>query len=192
MALSFIRELVHPDVKYNVRVIKFFLNALINESLNIRKIALRVVIFILVQNKPKFKKEKINPCSLNFINGQSALEPGIEPDNQWLIYSKTNVPKTSEEWEKSKFIHNQYIGFYCWPKELSISAPSSKQETPAKRMDTLSEEEKEIYGFFKDKTNIATLIKYFSLEEKKGRDQFNAFRVLVFKVIKYIIVQFFM
>lgn len=182
MALSLIRELVHPDMKYSPKVIKFFLKSLVNESLNIRKIALRVTIFILIQNKPVFSKIKINPYSVNGQPLEQKVCPGPRDDNEWLKYNSKTVPRDQVSWESANFFHKQHIGYYCWPKELNISAPSEQQCPPAKRMEKLSEEEHEIFSFFINPENIEKLIKYSSLEEKKGKDMFNAFRVLVYKV----------
>ncbi|CAG9839520.1 unnamed protein product [Diabrotica balteata] len=81
----------------------------------------------------------------------------------------------------SLYIHDQYTGYYCWPKTLELYDPPSTQQTAAKRLDDLTEIEKDIYTFFNNKENIEKLIKFLSLEEKKGRDHFNAYRFLAFK-----------
>lgn len=183
MALGFIRELVHPDVNYNAKVVRYFLHALVNDSLNIRKIALRVSIFISFQHKPRFKKISVSPKEFEggeTING--VMRPGLRPDNKWLIFSKNDVPSNDSEWENTMFVHNQYYGYYCWPKKVKLYEPSSVQDTPIKRMEKMTAEEQEIYNFFMNEENVKQLIKYFSLEEKKGTDVFNAYRVIFFTV----------
>lgn len=183
MAMNFLKSLVHFDVKYSPEVVKFFLNALIDQSIYIRKIALRVSTFILVQNKPKFQKITIDPA--NFTPNQASndkLIPGVREDNKWLLYNSKTLPKNQEEWDEPRYVHDQYTGFYVWPKKLEIYECSSKQITAAKRMDSLTDQEKEIYSFFSNESNLAQLIRYLSMEEKKGHDQFNAFRFISFKV----------
>lgn len=81
-----------------------------------------------------------------------------------------------------RYIHDQYTGYYAWPKKVEVYDSPSKQETASKRMNNLTEMEKYIYDFFNNADNIKKLIKFLSLEEKKGRDQFNPYRFFAFKV----------
>ncbi|XP_076268331.1 proteasome activator complex subunit 4-like isoform X1 [Rhynchophorus ferrugineus] len=182
MAISLIKNLVHFDVKYDVNVVKFFLKATIHESLNIRKNAMKVLVFILVQNKPKFEKIEVDPYQLSKCerSGQPVV-PGERGDNRWLIYHEQNVPKTAEKWEETVFVHDQTTGYYSWPKHLMVYAPPSKQKTVMSRKDNMTDIEREIYAFFKNEANISELIRYLSLEEKKGQDQFNVYRFFAFK-----------
>lgn len=183
MAVTFLKVLVHYDVKYNVRIVRYFLQALINESITIRKTALRVSLFILIQNKPRFKKIEISPYGFGSCKGgQDKLNPGIREDNKWLLYDSKTIPKDAEAWEQSRFLHDHSTGFYAWPKKLEIYAPSEDQPNIDKRFSNLTEEEQEIYSFFSNAGNLEQFIKYFSMEEKKGKDQFNAYKFLLFKV----------
>lgn len=172
---------MHKDVKYNPKVVRFFLNSLISESIVIRKIALKVALFILIQNKPKFKKTTIDPYSFS-TGAVKKCVPGIRSDNHWLLYNSQTVPKTAQHWDELRFVHDMHSGYYAWPKKLEVYVPSGEQPTAAKRMNDLSEQEKEIYNFFNDNDNITLLIKYLSMEEKKGKDRFCVYRLLVFKV----------
>lgn len=38
MALSFLRDLVHPDVAYPARIVRYFLHTLVHDSLELRKV----------------------------------------------------------------------------------------------------------------------------------------------------------
>ncbi|KAJ8924060.1 hypothetical protein NQ315_006837 [Exocentrus adspersus] len=147
------------------------------------KTAMRVLVFIMTQNKPKFQKIEIDPYkySNSSVKNNSKVKPGIREDNMWLLYNSKNLPKTVEAWDEPRFIHDQYTGYYDWPKKLEVYDSPSKQMCAAKRMDSLTDIEKEIYTFFTDETNVEKLIKFLSLEEKKGHDQFNAYRFLTFK-----------
>ncbi|KAK5647619.1 hypothetical protein RI129_002511 [Pyrocoelia pectoralis] len=180
MSIAFIKSLVHPDVKYKPNLINFFMKALINDSLEVRKIAGKVFLYILIQNKPKYKKITIDPYSFNTEAKSSKPIPGIRSDNEWLLYNSKTVPKCAEEWDKPRYLHRRDFGYYAWPKTLETFAPSFEQPTFAKRQESLSEEEKEILSFF-NHDNVNVLIKFLSMEEKKGKDIFNGFRYLVFK-----------
>lgn len=189
MAVNFLKVLVHYDIKYNVKIVKYFLHALIHESITIRKTALKVTLFILIQNKPKFKKIEIDPFKFSDSKFKTQkLNPGIREDNKWLLYDSQTAPRNSEAWEEPKYLHDHSLGFYAWPKKLEIYAPPKDQPNIDKRFANLSEEEQEIYNFFTNKENLEQFIKYFSMEEKKGKDQFNAYKFLLFKVKKYIFI----
>ena len=58
-AMGLIREISHPQQIYPQKVVKYFLHALINESIFERKIALKIVLCILKQQKRKHPKVNI-------------------------------------------------------------------------------------------------------------------------------------
>lgn len=180
MSLSLIQYLVHPDVIYNADIVKYFLSALVNDSIAIRKIALKVMLFVMLQNKPKFKKIATYPY--NSYAKDKKIVPGIRSDNKWLLYDSQTVPKDAKEWDTPRYVHDQFTGFYSWPRKLEMYAPSSEQPTFNKRKDNLTSQESVIYEFFKNQENVNLLVKYWSMEEKKGRDQFNVHRFLLVKV----------
>lgn len=108
---------------------------------------------------------------------------GIREDNKWLLYNPKTVPKTSEEWDEPRYVHDQYTGYYRWPKTLKVYDCPSNQETPCKRMDKLTTKEQYIYDFFTDEKKVGMLIKYSSMEERKGHDQFNSYRSFMYKYL---------
>lgn len=83
----------------------------------------------------------------------------------------------------NRYVHDQHSGYYDWPKELKVYDHYTNQPTAAKRMDELTPQEKEIFDFFSNKDNLKQLVRYLSMEEKKGRDQFNCYRFLMFKTL---------
>lgn len=107
--------------------------------------------------------------------------PGLRADNSWLRYNYKTRPLTAEQWDESRYVHQSYIGYYVWPKILRVYAPSSQQPSLDPEMRELTDCEREISSFFDDPQNIEKLINYFSLEEKKGKDKFNALRCFLFK-----------
>ncbi|XP_012258033.2 proteasome activator complex subunit 4B-like [Athalia rosae] len=187
MAMSFIRDLVHPDHIYPPKIVRYFLSSLIHESLEERKIAIRTTVFILKQQKRKHLKVTINPSRFEQSTAGLSqevikkLSPGKRLDNAWLQYNYETRPLTSEQWEEPRYIHQRWIGYYCWPKELEVYAPTSEQPSLDPNIRVLSDQEKEVDIFFSDPCNISKLVGYLSLEEMKGKDKFNSFHFVLFK-----------
>jgi proteasome activator subunit 4 len=63
-----------------------------------------------------------------------------------------------------------------------VYAASGEQPVLDRRCEELTAAEQEVDLFFSDLNNIDRLIKFLALEEKKGKDKFNCFRFLMFKV----------
>ncbi|XP_011068182.1 PREDICTED: proteasome activator complex subunit 4B-like [Acromyrmex echinatior] len=185
MAMTFIRDLVHPNQVYSAKLVRYFLQALIHDSLQERKIATRVVTFMLKQQKRKHLKITVDIHNLSnesIKEGKSQnIMPGIRADNSWLQYNYETRPLTAKQWDESRYVHQPYIGYYVWPKILEVYAPSSQQPCLDPEMRELTDCEREIYSFFDDPQNIEKLVNYFSLEEKKGKDKFSTLRCVLFK-----------
>lgn len=109
------------------------------------------------------------------------ITPGIRSDNSWLQYNYETRPLTTEQWDESRYVHQPYVGYYVWPKILEVYAPSSQQPCLDMEMRELTDYEREVHLFFDNPQNIEKLISYLSLEEKKGKDKFNASRCFLFK-----------
>jgi len=60
MAMTFIRDLVHPVQAYSAKFVRYFLQVLIHDSLEERKIAIRILTFMLKQQKRKHLKVYIS------------------------------------------------------------------------------------------------------------------------------------
>ena len=188
MTMNFIRNLVHPDQKYPAKLVRYFLGALIHDSLRERKIAIDVVVYMLKQQKRKHPKITIDPPTLPEKeepdeNRPKRLVPGQRPDNLWLQYNYETRPLTAEQWDEPRYIHKPYIGYYTWPKKLEIYAPSSSQPCLDPTVRKLTDLEEEVDHFFSDPQNIEKLVRFFSLEEKKGKDNFNDYRYFLFKSV---------
>ncbi|XP_063231181.1 proteasome activator complex subunit 4-like isoform X2 [Bacillus rossius redtenbacheri] len=183
MAMSFIRDLVHPDINYPARIVKCILSTLTYDSLELRKIAIRSTMFVLKQQKRAHAKVPVDPLSLGGEPRPSLgdLRPGDRPDNRWVQYCSDTLPRSAESWDQLRYLHRPYHGFYTWPKEVKMYAPPSKQPSLVRSHEEMSPEEREVDLFFSNSENIDKLIGYFSLEEKKGKDKFNGYRFIMFK-----------
>ncbi|KAG8223216.1 hypothetical protein J437_LFUL003567 [Ladona fulva] len=198
LGVNFLRDLVHPLVPYPPRAVKFFLSLLIHDSIELRKISIRTVVYCLRQSKRKHVKVVVDPYRFckqenSEEQGCKSLEkiwPGDRPDNEWVQYGsgwsqngivKRRIPTSQEEWDSTAFAHKTYSGFYCWPKEMKVYAQYSMQPDVDRPFDEMTSSEKEIHTFFSNKDNIDKLIDFLSLEEKKGKDKFNGLRFIMFK-----------
>lgn len=183
MAVSIMRDLPHADIHYSPEVVQFFFKALLHESIIIRKIAIRVCLMILIQNKLKYKKVTVDVSTLSGYSKEESANPalGIRADNKWLLYNSSKVPKTSGDWNKTRFVHSHVTGYYNWPKEFKLFDYESEQPCASNRLDNLTGNEQKIYDFFQSSENVALLVKYFKMEEKKGKDKFNRYRFAFFK-----------
>ncbi|KAK6639500.1 hypothetical protein RUM43_007773 [Polyplax serrata] len=183
MALAFLRDLAHPDIPYPAGIVKTFLYTLINDSLELRKIAIKSTLYLLIQQKRKSKKIRLD---IEKMTGNALPEkptPGIRPDNLWLQYDSKRLPKSQQEWDEPRFIHKRTFGYFQWPKELEIYAPTSQQPHVDRDPSELRPDEKEVFEFFSNPKNVAQLIAYFSLEEKKGKDKFSGTKFWMFKYL---------
>ncbi|KAF7990670.1 hypothetical protein HCN44_000475 [Aphidius gifuensis] len=185
MGMRLLRDLAHPDRNYPIKVVNYFLNALINDTLQERKIAILTVSSIMQQLKRKHNKITIDTPNLVIKNGSIWNDvttlPGLRDDNAWLQYNYNNRPLNEQQWNEPRYIHKQYNGYYTWPKKLEIYAPSSEQPILDKTIRIFNESELLIENFFIDSSNVDKLMKYNSLEERKGKDKFNNFRFLFYK-----------
>ncbi|CAL7949711.1 unnamed protein product [Xylocopa violacea] len=188
MAIVFLRYLVHPEQICPPKVVRYFLGALIHDSLSERSIALQIVICMLQQQKREHPKITIDPPTSSEKdelqeNPSTKFVLGPRPDNTWLQYNYKTRPLTAEQWDEPRFIHRQHIGYYTWPKKIEMYAPSNRQPCLDPNVRILTDYEKEVDLFFNDPLNIQKLIKFYSLETKKDKDKFNYYKCLLFKHI---------
>ncbi|XP_043271653.1 proteasome activator complex subunit 4B-like [Venturia canescens] len=186
MAMSFIMNLAHPKRSYPAEVVRYFVNALVHESLEERKIANETVVYMLTQQKRKHVKveadlEKLQSQRHPLVSPDAEWYPGVRSDNIWLQYNYETRPLSAEQWEEGRYVHQGYTGYYTWPKKLEIYAPTSEQPSLDPGVRVLNDQEREIDRFFSNARNVEKLIKYNSLEERKGQDKFRMIRARLFK-----------
>ena len=97
--------------------------------------------------------------------------------------------------DSCRYVHKTHVGFYAWPKVMEVYAPEDQQPPlPDKdTLESLSPGEKEIVAFFEVESNIEKLMHFLSLEDRKGKDKFDATRFSLFKgnsvilrILKYV------
>ncbi|CAL1268748.1 unnamed protein product [Larinioides sclopetarius] len=186
LSFTILSILVRPDVRIPAEGVELFVSHLAHDTLAIRKLAIQGLTCILKQHKRKHPKVQIDPTEQNPKNIElHPLMPKVNeiPDNFWLQYNSANHPDTEENWNLRYFVHKTHWGFFTWPKSFMVSAPDSQQPKLDRAFEELMEEEKPVYEAFSQQKFIDSIIKYFSLEEKKDHDKFDSKKYFMFKAI---------
>ena len=71
--------------------------------------------------------------------------------------------------------------FFLTSRTMTVYAPVEQQPKLGRRRDELTEAEQIIYDHFSDPKFVEQLIKFLSLEDRKGKDKFNPRRFCLFK-----------
>ncbi|XP_043911057.1 proteasome activator complex subunit 4 [Protopterus annectens] len=181
LAIGFLSLLLRDDLQLPNRAITFFIQCLVHDALVVRKMAISAVAGILKQLKRPHKKVTVDPYIISGCRKPTSLTIGDRPDNQWLQYDSSCLPKTKEAWENCPFVEKTHWGYYTWPRKLLVYAPVVDQPKLGRTRDEMSEAERIIFDFFSDPKFLELLIKFLSLEDRKGKDTFNPRRFCLFK-----------
>ncbi|XP_055638685.1 proteasome activator complex subunit 4-like [Toxorhynchites rutilus septentrionalis] len=185
LASSMLYNLVHPLTKFPASVAQFAVNNLIHDSIDDRKQAIKLLNHVLRQQKREHLKVAANPyeiagCPEKAPVHGSSVQPGYREDNLWLQYDVEKLPKSQEEWDQPRYVYKM-DGYFGWSSDFSVYAPSKDQPKLDRTLEEMNEHEQVIFNFFNKQENIDKLIKFWSLEEKKGRDKFNRNRFCLIK-----------
>lgn len=178
-AMQLIVALAHPHGKFSPGVVKYFLQAMIHDVISEREVAIKVIVNSLLQQRLNYVKIDLDLSKI--IAPDQKVTFGERADNGWLQYNSKTQPKNAEEWNKTRFVDSVHIGYYAWPKKIEINAPSNEQPTLDISQRNLNQVEQEIFNFFNNPQNIEKLIRYLSLEKKKGKEHFTSINYYLFK-----------
>ena len=64
---------------------------------------------------------------------------------------------------------------------MEVYAPENEQPALDRTLDDMTPGEQEIFNFFSNTSNVDKLIYFLSLEDRKGKDKFDATRFSFFK-----------
>uniref|UniRef100_A0A8C9TJ04 Proteasome activator subunit 4 n=1 Tax=Scleropages formosus TaxID=113540 RepID=A0A8C9TJ04_SCLFO len=179
IAVGFLSLLLRDDHPLPSSAIHFFVQSLNHDSLAVRKVAISAVAGILKQLKRPHKKVPVHPCEISGVSEPDELVAGDRPDNRWLQYDSSHLPRSQQDWERCRFVEKTHWGYYGWPK-LMMYCPSEKTMQCITRKE-MCEREQIIYDHFSDSVFIDQLIRFLSLEDRKGKDKFNPRRFCLFK-----------
>lgn len=192
MASVMINALLHPQQPYPVAVVRYAVNNLINESIEERKMAVKMLRNVLPQQKREHPKVLLDlqslaqPLATDRAVERRADEPwrpaaaGMRADNRFLQYDIATVPRSQAAWDEKRFVHKT-IGYFGWPTGYEVYAPSAQQPSVHRRRDELNDSERVLYDFFVNETSVARLVEFWSMEEKRGEEKFHRMRMLIVK-----------
>uniref|UniRef100_A0A8D3D6Z0 Proteasome activator subunit 4 n=1 Tax=Scophthalmus maximus TaxID=52904 RepID=A0A8D3D6Z0_SCOMX len=181
ISIGFLSLLLRDDHELPPPAVMFFVKSLNHDSLYVRKVAISAVAGIMKQIKRPHKKVPVNPTELCGVKELSDTVAGDRPDNQWLQYNSSSLPRTQQDWDHSTFVEKTHWGYYCWPRKLMMYAPLDEQPKQNLTRDEMTEREQIIFDHFSDPVFINQFIEFLSLEDRKGKDKFSPRRFCLFK-----------
>uniref|UniRef100_A0A7N9ASQ6 Proteasome activator subunit 4a n=1 Tax=Mastacembelus armatus TaxID=205130 RepID=A0A7N9ASQ6_9TELE len=146
-----------------------------------RYVAISAVAGIMKQIKRPHKKIPVSPSDLCEVKELSAIVAGDRPDNQWLQYDSSSLPRTQQDWDRCVFVEKTHWGYYCWPRKLMMYAPLEEQPKQNLTREEMTEREQIMFDHFSDPVFINQFIEFLSLEDRKGKDKFSPRRFCLFK-----------
>uniref|UniRef100_A0A8C7M2N7 Proteasome activator subunit 4 n=1 Tax=Oncorhynchus kisutch TaxID=8019 RepID=A0A8C7M2N7_ONCKI len=180
-AIGFMSLLLRDDHPLPSPAVLFFVKSLNHDSLLVRKLAISAVAGIMKQLKRPHKKVPVSPNELCGLKEPAGMIAGDRPDNQWLQYNSSSLPRTQQDWEGCTFVEKTHWGYYSWPQKLMMYSPSEEQPKQGLTREEMTEREQIIYDHFSDPVFINQLIEFLSLEDRKGKDKFSPRRFCLFK-----------
>ncbi|XP_061787911.1 proteasome activator complex subunit 4B-like [Nerophis lumbriciformis] len=180
MATDLLSLLLRDDHPLPPDAVLYFTQGLVHDSISIRKVSIVAMAGILKQLKRPRKKVAVKPSDIGGVADPEGWWAGDRQANRWLQYNSNNLPLSEEQWDSQLHVEKTHVGYYSWPREMMIYAPSEKlkDDLPYEEM---SEAEKIISEYFSDPEFIEQLIEFLSLEDRKGKDSFNPRRFCLFK-----------
>uniref|UniRef100_A0A7N6FBN0 Proteasome activator subunit 4 n=1 Tax=Anabas testudineus TaxID=64144 RepID=A0A7N6FBN0_ANATE len=176
IAIGFLSLLLRDDQQLPPAAVMFFVKSLNHDSLYVRKVAISAVAGVMKQIKRPHKKIPISE-----VKEQSSVVAGDRPDNQWLQYDSSCLPRTQQDWNRCVFVEKTHWGYYCWPRKVIVYAPLEEQPKQNLTREEMTEREQIIFDHFSDPVFINQFIEFLSLEDRKGKDKFSPRRFCLFK-----------
>ncbi|KAJ8248283.1 hypothetical protein GJAV_G00240340 [Gymnothorax javanicus] len=181
IAIGFLSLLLRDDHPLPSPAVRFFVQSLNHDALIVRKVAISSVAGILKQLKRPHKKIPISPSDITGVSEPEAPIAGDRPDNRWLQYDSSCLPRSQQAWDSCRFVDKTHWGYYSWPRKLMLYAPAEEQPKQGMARAEMSEREQIVFDHFSDPLFIKQLIKFLSLEDRKGKDKFSPRRFCLFK-----------
>ncbi|KAM3863185.1 LOW QUALITY PROTEIN: proteasome activator complex subunit 4A [Diretmus argenteus] len=181
IAIGFLSLLLRDDHQLPAPAVLFFVKSLNHDSLLVRKVAISAVAGIMKQLKRPHKKVPVVPNELCGVKEPNGMIAGDRPDNQWLQYNSSSLPRTQQDWDRCVFVEKTHWGYYSWPRKLMTYAPLKEQPKQNLTREEMTEREQIIYDHFSDPVFVNQLIEFLSLEDRKGKDKFSPRRFCLFK-----------
>ncbi|CAF3998522.1 unnamed protein product, partial [Adineta steineri] len=185
ITLSLLCDLRQNRVPMPLSCIETFLDCLIHDHIEIRKLAIKAIVSLCrLQKPPRIYVEK----SLEEIlsnNGKplphittDQCNPGDREDNLWLTFNDYKPPETQIEWEETCFLDKSFHGYYTWPK--IIKYPMNKRARYTKHHEMLRDVTI-LYDRFMNKQFVRRITQLMILNENEEQKNFDKDQFVMFK-----------
>ncbi|KAF2365248.1 Proteasome activator Blm10 mid region [Trinorchestia longiramus] len=189
MAIGMLGVLIRPDLPFPASGAESITSAVIHHNIHIRKLAVHFMSNMLRNLKRPHKKKLLQPPAGTRDEQKDSLHavqrfcPGVDrDDNRWLQYDPKCKDISEAEYNERPFIHTTYIGFTCWPREVSVYCPPSEQPPLDRHVDDLSPAERVIFLFFTDEQKLSRLVELLTLEDQRNNtERFDARKMMLWK-----------
>ncbi|CAG0888612.1 unnamed protein product [Cyprideis torosa] len=179
MAMGCLTFLIRKDFPLPTPTVRVILANLLSELIRVRKTSTRCLSIILKALKRDHVKVKVPIPE----EKRKTTVRGEREEIKFLQYDESRWPRNQTQWDEPRFVHKTWVGWYMLPPEIEVYAPTAAQPPLDRNPDELEGAEKAIFFWFTNESNIKSLIGFFSLEERKGRDRFDTERFTMFKGI---------
>ncbi|CAF1032534.1 unnamed protein product [Adineta steineri] len=185
ITLSLLCNLRQNRVPMPLSCIETFLDCLIHDHIEIRKLTIKAIVSLCrLQKPPRIYVEK----SLEEIlsnNGKplphittDQCHPGDREDNLWLTFNDYKPPQTQIEWEETCFLDKSFHGYYTWPK--TIKYPLNKRARYTKDHE-MPKDVTILYDRFMNKQFVRQLTQLMILNENEEQKNFDKDQFVMFK-----------
>ena len=185
--LTMLLQLSRASVQLPPSVVRCVLEGVLNHNLNVRDIALKALIVITQQLKPKHLKITFCPYKHSGCERPSTIEGLLKPsvsraDNKWLQYDPKNATISEEDFNKRLTFDRTYLGFTSWPEKVFIYAPHDQQPPLDRSFASMSEHSQLLHSFLWSEEKLQKFVEFGRHDGKKGKpDAFNRQRKTVLK-----------
>ena len=200
---------LQPSV-LTVECVQLLVDSLINENINVRRVATDALCIIL--KMVKHRKQTRELAAVELVKQETAHKPalgsriqpeqvavnraapGFRDDNAWHVYNP-NFLDEEVKWENVVFLDKSFWGYYCWPSRITVnlnrrqtyaledSGNHGVQQDAAESAEPYAECMKAVRDRFKnDAEFVRKFIQLATIEESKGQEKFDKKRFYLFKV----------
>ncbi|CAF4504295.1 unnamed protein product, partial [Rotaria socialis] len=178
MAMAFIWLLLQKRVPIPSSCIRTFVDFLVHDNVELRKISEKgVAAFCRIQKPARIYVEKTLGEILQRPVDVEECRPGDRDDNLWVTIDNYKPAKTQKEWEETCFLDKSYHGYYKWPKTIKYTMNKRERYTKG----NMPEDVAILYEKFMDKSFINKITQFMVLDEEEEEINFDIHRFRMFK-----------
>jgi len=177
--------LLDENTNMPINAVETFLNLQVHDSRNIRAYAMKGMVGILHQNKPKFFKKPIDYKSIHVDHSDDNLlhlaHGDNRSDNLFLQFDYKLKPTSQKDVDDQIYVEKTHLGYQTWPTQLMVYGNNTN--IYSRSNSDLTKTELIILEKFSSDDFRDQFIKFLSMEHKKGEDRFDRKTYQLFKGI---------